>query len=145
MFDARLRQRRNEAIRTEKRSASLSNLSRADHLEFRAALDEEMPFEFGAPNGIDPYPTDLPADESVANEVQHEEGDEDVEAEGDEFRRHSGQRRAPVRRTSAADAQPERGTTVVDRLCAAQGIEQQADKVNRTTAGKSAGPPAAKG
>ncbi len=115
LFDARLRQRRNEAIRTEKRSASLSNLSRADHLELRAALDEEMPFEFGAPNGIDPYPTDLPADESVANEVQHEEGDEDVEAEGDEFRRHSGQRRAPVRRTSAADAQPERGTTVVDR------------------------------
>jgi hypothetical protein len=67
IVDETLRQRRTDAAREDEDLPD--QLNRTDLLHARQQLDDEMPWEFGAPEGIDPYPGTLPpetAEEAVA-------------------------------------------------------------------------------
>jgi hypothetical protein len=58
IIDETLRERRTEAAREDEELPEA--LNRADLLHARQQLDEEMPWEFGVPERVDPYPGTLP-------------------------------------------------------------------------------------
>ncbi len=62
LLDEARRESRIEALRTGEAEAELT---RADLIHLRTALDEEMPYEFGPPDGVVAYPGQLPPETDV--------------------------------------------------------------------------------
>lgn len=58
--------RRAALIESRRREEPLEPFDHDDILQLRTRLDDEMPFEFGPPIGIDPYPGTLPEDDDEA-------------------------------------------------------------------------------
>jgi hypothetical protein len=80
-----VREAHTEAAREER---EYEGLTRADLLALRAQLDDEMPFEFGFPPGIDPYPGP-PLPEPTEEERRRE-------LSSSRIRRSTGRGRAPL-------------------------------------------------